>query len=83
VGGLTGCSNYCKSATISGMAYVHARVNDGLLEAARSALELPEGTSGPQIVRASLATSADWPAAAVQLVARPRGSGTGTEDHDE
>jgi len=62
------------------MADVHARVDDSLLEAARSATGLPEDASGPRIVRASLATAAGWPAEAVALVARPRGAQDGDGD---
>jgi hypothetical protein len=56
------------------MADIHARVDDALLEAARSATGLPEDATGPRIVRASLATAANWPPEAVALVARPRGT---------
>jgi hypothetical protein len=55
------------------VADIHARVDDALLEAAGEALGLPGDASGPRIVRASLATVADWPPAAVALVARVRG----------
>jgi hypothetical protein len=56
------------------VADIHARVDDALLEAARSATGLPENATGPRIVRAGLATAAGWPAEAVALVARPRGT---------
>jgi hypothetical protein len=64
------------------MADVHARVDDALLEAARSATGLPGDASGPRIVRASLATAAGWPAAAVALAAGPDRArdGKGTAD---
>lgn len=56
------------------MADVHARVPDELLEAARTAMSLPEDASGPVVLRASLATSAGWPAEAVAVAARARGA---------
>ena len=47
---------------------------DELLEAARTAMSLPEDASGPVVLRASLATSAGWPAEAVAVAARARGA---------
>jgi hypothetical protein len=64
------------------MADIHARIDDALLEAARSATGLPEDASAPRIVRAGLATAAGWPAEAVAMVARPRGE-TAREDSNE
>jgi hypothetical protein len=59
---------------------IHVRVADELLEAARSATGLPEDASGPRIIRAGLAAAANWPPAAVALVARQRGGQDGSSD---
>jgi hypothetical protein len=56
------------------VADIHARVDDALLEAARAGTGLPEDATGPRIVRASLATAANWPPEAVEMVARQRGA---------
>ena len=64
------------------MADIHARVDDGLLEAARTATGLPEDASGPRIVRASLATVAEWPLEVPALAPYVLGAGPGTEAAD-
>lgn len=64
------------------MAEIHARVADELLEAARSATGLPEDASAARIVRASMATAANWPPEAVALAARQLRAVAAPEDGD-